>query len=347
VSRTRPSVVRLIGFLLPLLSLAQTPTVGIIEIYGARKIPVAEIRRVANATAGGRLPASKPIVEDKLRGIEGIEDASLEAACCEAGKIILYIGVLEAGTPAIAFHEQPTDSPDLPEAISAAYARFLEQVNEATRARATDEDLTQGYSLLSFPAAREAQTAFIPLANEYADQLRDILRRSAEADHRAMAAYVLGYHAQKKEVLEDLDYALHDPDATVRSNAARALAAIAFYAQHNPSSGINIQPSSFIELLNSAVWTDRNNAAIALATLTESRTPELLKQLRATALPSIVEMAKWKHEPHALSAYILLGRTAGIDENELQAAWSKGERERIIARATSSGTKSGQPGSPK
>jgi hypothetical protein len=287
------------------------------------------------------------MVEDKLRGIANIEDASVEAACCEAGKIILYIGVVESGTPVIAFHDQPTDSPDLPEPVSAAYAAFLEQVNAATRAKATDEDLTQGYSLLSFPGAREAQTAFIPLANEYATQLRDILRRSAEADHRAMAAYILGYHADKKGVLEDLDYALHDPDATVRSNAARALAAIAFYAQHNPSAEINVQPASFIGLLNSAVWTDRNNAAVALVTLTESRNPELMKQLRETALPSIVEMAKWKHAPHALSAYILLGRSAGIEESELQTAWAKGERERIIARATSSETKAGPPGSPK
>jgi hypothetical protein len=287
------------------------------------------------------------MVEDKLRGIDGIEDASLEAACCEAGKIILYIGVRETGAPPLTIHENPTDSPDLPEAVSSAYAHFLQEVNEATRAKATEEDLTHGHSLLAFPAAREAQTAFIPLANEYAMQLRDILRRSAEADHRAMAAYVLGYHADKKEVLDDLDYALHDPDPTVRSNAARALAAIAFYAERNPTSGVRVQPASFVELLNSAVWTDRNNAGIALVTLTESRDPQLLKQIRESALPSLVEMAKWKHAPHALSAYILLGRSAGIQEDELQTAWSNGERDRIISRATSSNTKSDPPGNPK
>jgi HEAT repeat protein len=308
---------------------------------------VAEIRRVANVTAGGRLPASKPMVEDKLRGMQGIEDASLEAACCETGKVILYIGVLESGGPQVAFHDYPTDSPDLPEPVSDAYKHFLGEVNEATRAGATAEDLTQGHSLLSFPAAREAQAAFVPLANEYAMQLRDILRRSAESDHRAMAAYVLGYHADKKEVLEDLAYALHDPDPTVRSNAARALAAIAVYAKLNPAAGVIVKPDDFIELLNSAVWSDRNNSAIALVTLTESRPPELLKQIYEAAMPSIVEMAKWKHAPHALSAYILLGRIAGIKEAELQEAWSKGERGRIIAQATSSGMKSGPQGSPK
>lgn len=338
---------RLFAFLLPFICLAQTPIVGLIEIYGTRKIPAAEIRRVANVTAGGRLPASKPMVEDKLRGMEGIEDASLEAACCEAGKVILYIGVLEAGGPTVTFHDYPTESPDLPEAVSDAYKHFLGQVNEATRAGATTEDLTEGHSLLSFPAAREAQTAFVPLANEFAMQLRDILRRSADSDHRAMAAYVLGYHADKKEVLDDLAYALHDPDATVRSNAARALAAIAVYAKLNPAAGVVLKTEDLIELLNSAVWTDRNNSAIALVTLTESRDAELLKQIGEKAMPSIVEMARWKHAPHALSAYILLGRVAGIKEAALQDAWAKGERERIIAQATASETKSGPQGNPK
>ena len=98
---------------------------------------------------------------------------------------------------------------------------------------------------------------------------------------------------------------MHDPDSTVRSNAARALAAIAVYAQKNPSSAIKLQAGSFVELLNSAVWTDRNNAAIALVTLTEAHDSELIKHLRDSALPSLVEMAKWKHAPHALSAYIV------------------------------------------
>jgi hypothetical protein len=87
------------------------------------------------------------------------------------------------------------------------------------------------------------------------------------------------------------------------------------------------------------VFTDRNNACIALVTLTESRQPEILEAIRQGALLSLVEMARWKHLPHALPAYILLGRTAGIRENELQTAWSKGQRDQIIARATGLKTK--------
>jgi hypothetical protein len=87
-------------------------------------------------------------------------------------------------------------------------------------------------------------------------------------------------------------------------------------------------------MLNSVFWTDRNNAAVALVSMTESRNAEVLARIRNEALLSLVEMAKWKHEPHALPAYILLGRTAGISEAGLQSAWSKGDRMAVIAKAS-------------
>jgi tape measure domain-containing protein len=270
--------------------------------------------------------------------MDGVDGASLEATCCDSGNVILYVGIHETGQPSVEFHDYPADGIDMPEAVSQAYTRFLEQAREAGRAGGT-EDLTQGHSLLSNPAAREAQMAFIPLAKEYGPQLHDILYKSSDEDHRAIAAYVLGYSADKKTVLMDLAHGMRDPDPTVRANAARAVAAIAVYAEQNPDAGILIDPPWFIELLNSPVWTDRNNAAVGLVTLTESRQPAILSQLRQQALSSVLEMARWKHLPHALPAYILLGRTAGIPEAELQSAWSKGERDRIIAKAAAASSK--------
>jgi len=49
-----------------------------------------------------------------------------------------------------------------------------------------------------------------------------------------------------------------------------------------------------------------------------------------TAGPALTEMARWKHLPHALPAFILLGRMAGRSESEIQAAWAKGEREIVL-----------------
>ena len=322
-------------FLLPALCLAQTPTIGLVEIYGTRKIPAIDIRKAVGVSPGARLPSSKGTLEDKLQAIPGVASASLEAACCEDGKVILYVGIREADSPPFSIRDYPAESPDLPEPIEGAYTNFLERVREAGKSGDGSEDLTAGHSLLSNPQAREAQLAFVPLAAEYAEQLRDILRRSADNDHRAMAAYVLGYHADKRSVLEDLAFALSDADPTVRGNAARAIAAIAVYAERNPAKGIAVNPGWFVDLLNSAVWTDRNNAAVALVNLTESRKPEILDQLRDRSLPSLTEMARWKHLPHALPAFILLGRIGGFKETELQSAWSKGERERVIGPAVS------------
>jgi hypothetical protein len=334
----RPSSVRLILLLVPALCVAQAPRIGVLEIFGARKTPVQQIQKVAGVAPGGRLPSSKGAVEDALLGLGAIQSAALEATCCDSGQIILYVGVAEKGSATAVFREPPPEEggPEIPEAVTKAYQRFLHEVNQAARAGVVGEDLTKGHSLMTYGPAREAQEAFIRLAEQHKAELRSVLRQGSSEDHRAMAAYVMGYHPDKQSVIEDLTYALRDSDSTVRGNAARALAAIATYAQRMPITGIRVEATAFTEMLNSPVWTDRNNAAVALVNLTESRNTVLLSELRKHALDSLVEMARWKHLPHALPAYILLGRTAWIPEADLQSAWAKGERERIIARAAQS-----------
>jgi hypothetical protein len=332
--------VRLFAFCLPVLCLAQVPVIGVVEIYGARKTTPAAIRKVSGLVPGSKLPASKGIAEEQLLRLPAVRDASVEATCCDAGRIILYIGIAEKDSKPLVFREAPAEGPDIPEEVTTAYQQFLARVNDATRAGVAGEDLTKGHSLMNYAPARETQESFVGLATRYVAELREVLRTSASEDHRAMAAYVLGYHDDKKMVVEDLVYALRDGDATVRENAIRALAAIGAYAQGNPGAGITVDAAPLAEMLTSVFWTDRNSAAVALASMTESRKLETLATIRKEALPSLVEMARWKHEPHALPAYILLGRTSGIPEADLQSAWAKGEREQIIARAST------QPASP-
>jgi hypothetical protein len=54
--------------------------------------------------------------------------------------------------------------------------------------------------------------------------------------------------------------------------------------------------------------------------------------LRQTALPSLVEMARWK-TGHAYMPFFLLGRVAGIPEDEIAAAWERGDRAAFIDAA--------------
>jgi len=152
-----------------------------------------------------------------------------------------------------------------------------------------------------------------------------------------MAAFLIGYAPTKRLVVDDLQYAMQDPDDSVRNNAMRALGAIAVLAGSDPELGIRVRPTWFIEMLNSIVWTDRNKAAMALGHLTENRDAAVLGQIRERALSSVVEMAGWNSLGHALPAFLLAGRIAGMPENEIREAWSKGERENVISRARSSG----------
>jgi hypothetical protein len=137
----------------------------------------------------------------------------------------------------------------------------------------------------------------------------------------------------RKAVVNELQFALKDADPGVRANAVRGLMAQAVWIRLNPNSGIKIEPTWFIEMLNSLSWSDRNRALAALQILTDTRDPVVLDQLRERALPALGDMARWKTLAHALPAYILLGRVAGISEERIQESWSSGNREPLIVEA--------------
>jgi hypothetical protein len=78
------------------------------------------------------------------------------------------------------------------------------------------------------------------------------------------------------------------------------------------------------------IWTDRNKASFAIEELSTSGDPALLTLLRERALAPLVEMARWKSAGHAGAAFFTLGRIAGLDDDAIEAAWKRGDREAII-----------------
>jgi hypothetical protein len=307
------------------------PTIGIIEFYGLRKVPEARVRKALGVAEGDKLPGNKPRIEDRIAEVPGIVAANISAACCTDGKAILYVGIEEKGARHFDVRTPPEEDVVLPGMITEYYRKFVATVADVARKGETAEDLTEGHSLLSDPDARDIQLRFVAMADKYPSELRTVLRNSGDDEQRAIAAYVIGYATDRAGVVDDLQYALKDPDDTVRGNAIRALAALVVYASLNLDSGVRISPTWFIEMLNSVYWTDRNNAAVALVNMTESRDASSLQQLRERALPSLIEMAKWKHLAHALPDYILLGRVAGMPEKEIQDSWSNNQRDQTIA----------------
>jgi hypothetical protein len=314
-----------------------TPRIGAIEIYGARKVPQKKIREVLGVEEGSILPASRGDVEERLDKMHGVVAARLEATCCTQGKMILYVGVQEGDAPQAEFHPPPTGDMVLPAEITSTYQDFLDSAKEASRAGITAEDLTAGYSMMADSDTRPIQILFITQSEKYLGQLHDVIRNAGDPEQRATAAYVLQYAPRKDrlmhQTLDDLQYALHDSNDTVRSNAMRSLKAVAVGAKLHPEEEIVISPVWFVELLNSIVWSDRRNASLALVDLTESRDPETLALIHDRALYSVVEMARWQNLEHALPAFILTGRVAGFSEDQIRAAWISGDRESVIKKA--------------
>ncbi|MBO0860220.1 MAG: HEAT repeat domain-containing protein [Chloracidobacterium sp.] len=195
------------------------------------------------------------------------------------------------------------------------------------------EDRSQGHSLLNDPAARAVQERFIEFAARDLKLLRDVLLNSNDARNRALAAEVIAYAADKQAVVDDLVEALRDQDGGVRNNATRALAVMAESARQPTKQPIKIPLLPFIEMLNSIDWTDRNKSSFALSALTYKGDPAVLSELGQKALPSLIEMARWKSSGHAHPSFFLLGRVAGFPEGEIIAAWESGDHAAFIDAA--------------
>lgn len=182
------------------------------------------------------------------------------------------------------------------------------------------------------PALSESEEQFTTLANDSLPQVRDALYNGAEPDERAAAAVVIGYASKKNEIMPDLQYALRDPDESVRSNAMRSLHA-SVVTEGGGTQGIPVPIGALVDLLQSLVLSDRLEAADLLVTLTNDGNREPLTLMRTRALPSLVEMARWESLRYAIRPYILVGRIAGFSEDDIIKWWSSGQREHVIQKA--------------
>ena len=303
------------------------PRVGVIDFYGRSKVSEELLRKALGFAEGEAMPRSKGDVEEALESVKGVVSARLEATCCEDGKAIIYVGLEEKGAPHFDYNPSPIGESRLSDEIHMAYGAFLVAVQLAIRSGPVQEHLAEGHSLMANPEVHALQQRFKELARDNLQLLRDVLRESGSEEHRAIAAYIIGYAPKKSDVVNDLQAALRDPDDTVRNNAMRALGAISVLAAKEPALEIRVSPTWYIEALDSLIWQDKSTAAITLVTLTEGRPAKVLEHLKERAVPTLAAMARWKHLPHALPAFILIGRIHGVPEDEIQKAWAEGRRE--------------------
>lgn len=320
------------------LAAQEAPRVGTVDFYGLRAVSEARAREALGFEEGDAIPDSMGAAKARLEALPSVERAHFSGVCCEAGGVTVYVGVEEDGAAPSRYRPAPDGDARLPADVVAAGDAFEAALSAATQRGSVNEDRSQGHALMEDPAARAVQERFLAFAARDDALLREVLRTSADAAHRALAAQVLGYAADKQSVVADLADATRDADESVRNNATRALAVIATLAQLAPERGIRVPPAPFVEMLNSPVWTDRNKASLALMELSASRDSALLAALRAHALPALAEMARWKTPGHALPPFVVLGRAGGLPDDEIMAAWSRGDRESVIAAALGRGS---------
>jgi hypothetical protein len=309
---------------------AQIPPIGIIDFYGLRSISEQQAREALQIKEGDAVPDSRGEIERRLEALPNVQQARLNFVCCEAGKVILYVGIKERGAPTLQFRPAPRGRTKLPDSMVQAGDALSDAVTRGAEHGDVSEDDSQGHALFHNPEARAVQERFITFAAQDLKLLRAVLRESSEAHHRALAADIIAYAANKRDVVKDLVYGMSDPDEDVRNNSIRALAVIAGFARASRNLRIKVPAEPFIEMLNSIIWTDRNKSSAVLLQLTEQRDAAVLSSLRQRALQSLAEMSRWKSPGHAGAAFFILGRVGNLSDDEIQKAWSSGNRQLLI-----------------
>ncbi len=320
---------------LPCPCTAQMQTLGGIEFYGLQHVSEASVRQAFALAEGDPLPATPAAAEaikSRLRALPGVQNASISSVCCVAGKTVIFIGIEEKGSHSLHFRAAPQAKVRLASEFVEAGEAFDKALMDAVQHGDTGEDDSQGYTLTHAPAVRAVQQRFLFLARRDPRRLQQVLLHSADGDHRALAAEILGYAATNdQKVIDALVLAMSDPDASVRNNAMRALAVRAIYAQNTPNVRLRIPFVPFIRLLNSLDWTDRNKSLFALLELSQKRDHALLKSLREEALPTLIEMAHWKRSGYGQPAFILLGRIGGLSDGATATAWQQSDYAQVLA----------------
>ena len=314
----------------------QMPQIETIDFYGLRTFSEKQIREAMRIKEGDAPPKTKENHDEILKRIEtlpNVEEARLSAICCtNNGRTMLYVGVREKGSPALNFRNAPNGAIRLTEEIVKLGKEFDEAYQKAVRKGDAAEDVSAGHSLMKNVEARAVQERFVPVVNQNLKLFQQVLRESSNAEHRALAAQIIAYTKDKQAIVEDLVFAMKDADSNVRNNAMRALTIIAQYEPKKAEKRIVVPFQPFIEMLNSPEWTDRNKSSLAVVMLTEKPDVALLAALREKALPSLIEMARWKNDGHTSAPFVILGRVAGISEDEIGRALMTGKRKILIEK---------------
>ncbi|HKP37550.1 MAG TPA: hypothetical protein VJT71_11895 [Pyrinomonadaceae bacterium] len=241
---------------------------------------------------------------------------------------MIYIGLPGKSLKRNSYNPAPKGKAILPVEAVNLYRQEDELSSRLVQEGRAGEDDSTGYALSTDAKLRRMQLDMRAFALKHGTLLSRILRTSRHANQRMMAAGLLGYARQSSSQIADLVWASRDVDEGVRNLAIRALGVL---AKSRVKIAGQIPFDGFVEMLGSGSSTDRNKAAFLLDEMSRYRNPRLLSSLRSRALDSVIEMARWRSATHTGSARNLLGRIAGISENELGRMMDASYVEKVIS----------------
>ena len=306
--------------------------IGPIDFYGYAGLDLDRIKAALPVHVGDRFPGPLETIQrinEAVASVIGRTPTDVAPVCCDAqGNYMIYVGLPGASSKPTQLNRPPNGDAAFPPQIIELYTQTMDASSAAVLKGNARDDNSKGYALsISDQSLRAKQLAARAYAIAHEKLIRAVLDSSSDIKQRIVAAYLLGYTRQSSRQISYLVHASHDIDETVRNNATRALGVL---AESSQKLAARIPASGFIEMLSSGSWTDRNKAGWVLTSLTKSRDPKLLAQLRSEALTPLIEMARWRNAGHAYSARILLARIAGVKEERAEQLANTTDGEEVI-----------------
>jgi hypothetical protein len=308
------------------LSAGAAERIGDIEFFGYEGLDLSRIRAAlpVHQRDEYQVDTTPARVRDAVVKAYGKPPTDIAAICCdEKGNGVVFIGLPGASNKPFTYNAEPGGGQRLSPEIVSLYKELDAALQAAVRAggKSAQEDDSNGYALINDPTTRSLQMRVHEWALKHEKEVLGVLQHSSSVQDRQIASEALGYAQESSAQINALVHASRDPDDGVRNNATRALAVL---VRGKPAAADQIPPDTFIAMLNSGIWTDRNKGAAVVMELTRTRRPQFLQQIRTAALYSLIEMAAWKD--HAYYSRLILGRIIGIPEGQLvQLVWKDPE----------------------
>lgn len=275
--------------------------------------------------------SERKLIRKSVLDATGRPPTDIAAVCCDRNRhLLIYIGLGGASSRKLRQRKAPVGNDHLDKEGLQLYDRDTAALAKAVENGNAGEDDSHGYALATDPASRKIQLEMRAYAVDRAPELERVLRNSGNPHQREVSAFLLGYAERSGAQIGALMAASTDPNEGVRNNAVRALAVLLSAPGIEIPRNLNIKPLA--ALLWSGQWTDRNKASFALAAISKDRNPAILQQLRETAMPPLLEGARWDSD-HANAFLMILGRIARIPPSELQKEMIAGDATSIIAAA--------------